>query len=388
MVGSETDDGFTVSWNRVPTAERYSVTALGGSTTPTIETFGTYATFTGLDPSTEYTWEVYAYRGFLRSESCSGTATTTLGTLLPVLNLTLTEPANPGKVSLAWDGPSGIYDGYRVYRTLVPGGTKTLIATLPKLTPEFVDADVACSQNWNYQVVTYRASPEQESIGSSIAVSLPAGPSVSNLRVDHSAAPVDGAIRLIWDCPDPDEVDGYLVQRSPQDSEGEGSWVTLTDILSAGSCSLDDNQSSPWDPKVEAGGFYQWRVTAYKLEGTVKCFGETATVGGQVPPYPAPELSILSWAWSGPTETNEYIVSIQAQLTPPQLRPDVDWTMKSGDTLMYSATITTDDGGYPSWVATVEAVWGEGPFTVTASANVDGTTISATAQITRGVNNP
>jgi len=214
----------------------------------------------GLDPLTQYCYEVRALKAYDGKTSYSEFSTPACATTLPppvptAPTGTDAKPANSTVVVVRWTDNSITEDGFRVERSLDAGTTWTIAGTVGPNVNSSSDAGRASEQPACYRVIAFNRGGDSPPSNSD-CTTPPASPT------GLAATGVDGpAIDLTWADKSAVE-DGYQVLRAPDG-------VTFSAVAG-----LPANSTSYHDVGVSSTATYWYEVRARKDGG----FSDVSTV--------------------------------------------------------------------------------------------------------------
>ena len=336
---------------------------------------------TGLATGTTYYYTVSAVNADGESaQSGEASATTTTGPV-PAIPTGLTATAiSSSQIDLSWTANSDSPLRYRVYRSLINGGTLTLIDSVDHPTTSYSNVGLNTSTTYYYKITAVNDNGESGESDQASATTFGLPPAVPTNLTATSAG--SGQIDLSWTASTGSPTE-YYIYRSPT----SGGTFTVID-------SVDHPTASYSDTGLESLTTYYYKISANNAWGESALTVEVnATTDGSPP--------------ATPTNFNATTISFS--------EIEVDWTVSTGSPLRYkiyrslfagTGYVAVDSVDHPTdiyndtglsllttYYYRISAVndWGESALSAVVNATTDGiapsnpTNLTATAASATGI---
>lgn len=360
------NDNVAVTWvTPVPTETNlggYSLTHAIGTATPTvIATPGAGAvsyldaSITSADAGLTITYNLTA------QNDLNGIGPSSVSTVIvpPVAPSGLAANASSSAVTLSWGAIVGQgVTGYTVYRTNLPSGTPTVIAT-PSSASITDTSGLTAGTNYAYYVTASNGGGA--GLGSTPVTTALLLPAPASLTASVSETGTQFAVTLTWTAPSANgNMTGYNLIRNNIPSTSGGA---VTNLLSNAATSTTNYLDAP--VTSSAGTTFYYFVQGLDLGGA----GATSMVGLQMPPIPPVQSPATSSAsaitvnWTAITgeNVNQYTIyrsqlpsgtpTVVATATPGTANSytDASGSLSQGTSYVYYVTASNPGGGplYP-----------------------------------------
>jgi rhodanese-related sulfurtransferase len=246
MDKSDNEDGFKIERKKGGCNSYYEYIQIGS-----VQGDNKYEDLNNLEPASQYSYRVRAYKGSKYSAytaNCSTTTTSASGTPNAPIKL-VAAYIDSSKIDLTWDEWSANVKNFKIYRQVNNAGTWALIATPEPEIHNYRDTQANNNQTTAFYRYKVQACNDAGCSPPTYSVGVPFKPTNLNATVDSK-----GKIMLAW-TDNSNDNSGFEIYRKEGTCNSSSSWALLK---SAGKDSEKISGGS-----VESGKRYSYKIRAY-----------------------------------------------------------------------------------------------------------------------------